>query len=504
MTIKKPTETLPQSGLHGVLASEDPLLGAPVPGLALVYSGLATQWAILPLPAGEHELGRDSLRSVVEDGRISRRHASVKWQAGKWFVKDHGSRNGTASDGRLIRPEIWEPVERCLRVGESLFLPLPDVRPLRRSRPVVQEGRVLGPRLMSRYLEIARTAAASCTLYLSGESGSGKEDAARAFHRASPAGRGPFVAVNCATIPESIAERLLFGAKRGAYSSATTDVGGYVQAADGGTLFLDEVAELQASVQAKLLRLLENREVLPVGAARPVPVDLRVCSASHAPLREQVAAGRLREDLYYRLGRPEITLPPLRERLEEIPWLVECALERHAGALRPHFTFIEACLLRHWPGNVRELLTEVGTALQSARADESLRIEARHLAELAGQPIKPARVRSPALPTAATPDPTGTIVDPTGATSEPTLPPTAALPAPEGAAGKDAAKGAELKRAAIEDVLRRTGGNVSRAAQALGLNRTTLRRLLGRYQIDPRSIPGMIPRDSAAPRKRDG
>jgi DNA-binding NtrC family response regulator len=486
--MKKGTETLPGSDFQGTIDADATMVGSPQPGLVLVYSGLSPQWAVLPLVDGQLEVGREILRAVVEDGRISRRHASIHYKDGRVVVLDHGSRNGTAVDGRSIAPNAWEPVERCLRIGETLFLPVADVRPLQRCQPMVQDGRVVGPRLVSHYLEIARIAQASNTLHVSGGSGSGKEDAARAFHRASPASHGPFVAVNCATIPESIAERLLFGAKRGAYSSANADVGGYVQAADGGTLFLDEVTELHAAVQAKLLRVLESREILPVGSSRPVPVDLRICSASHVSLRDQVAAGRLREDLYYRLGRPEITLPPLRERLEEVPWLIELEIGRRDASRRPHFTFVEACLLRHWPGNIRELLTEVNTAVQTACAKESLHVTARHLHETAGQLIKPASA-----------DTRPVLVD---AASAPLLPPVVPKTAGTAKSNGEPTKRAQ-QRAELEDVLRRTGGNVSRAAQAMGLDRTTLRRLLKRHLIEPARIPGIISRESVRNHERD-
>ena len=150
-----------------------------------------------------------------------------------------------------------------------------------------------------------------------GESGSGKELASASFSRAaSRGGASPFIGVNCAAVPAGLAERLLFGARKGAFSGATGDVQGYIQAADGGTLFLDEVAELDLRVQAKLLRVLETREVLPLGATRAERVELRVCVAAHADLAEQVTAGRFREDLYYRVGRPVVRIPPLRERLD--------------------------------------------------------------------------------------------------------------------------------------------------------------------------------------------
>src|SRR6185503_9730039 len=157
---------------------------------------------------------------------------------------------------------------------------------------------------------IARTAQ---NLLISGPSGAGKEIAAGLFHRACGRAREgnerPFVALNCATIPGGLAERILFGARRGAYSGADKDAIGLVQAANGGTLFLDEIGELPPDVQAKLLRVLETKQVLQVGAVEPTHVDFRVCAATLEDLRGRVADGRFREDLYFRIARPEVTLP---------------------------------------------------------------------------------------------------------------------------------------------------------------------------------------------------
>src|SRR5262249_47131898 len=190
---------------------------------------------------------------------------------------------------------------------------------------------------------------------------------------------GPLVAVNCATIPEALAERLLFGARKGAFSGADADSDGYIQEADGGTLFLDEVAELSLAVQAKLLRVLETREVLPLGASKPRKIELRFCSATHRDLRAHVAAGKLREDLYFRIATPRVTVPPLRERPEEIPWLLQAEVSRIAPSLALHVSVVETCLLRGWPGNVREILAEIRSAAQTALSAESQRLEARHL-----------------------------------------------------------------------------------------------------------------------------
>lgn len=463
------SSTLKQS--RGYERDENDSEGPPVPGLLLVFSGRMPQWSVVLLEREEQlELGRDSLAAYVQDARISRRHARVFLKGGKLFAEDLGSLNGTSADGQQLAPGASAPLERCLRIGDTIFLASSDVRPLLHSELVSQNGRVIGPNLGRIYLAISQLAQTTSTLHIAGESGVGKEDAARTFHLSTSQKPGPFVAVNCATIAEGIAERLLFGAKRGAFSGADADVPGYIQAAHGGTLFLDEVAELHSAVQAKLLRVLENREVQAVGAVRPTPVDIRVCSASHASLRAQVAAGKLREDLYYRIGRPEIALPPLRERLEELPRLVENALQNMKSAPSPHFSFIESCLLRSWPGNIRELLIEVRAAAHAAIVARSPRIEAKHLALAAGQAIK-----ASAAP----------------AEAEGLPPASASPPAPDSAE--------DMKRRELEDALCRAGGNISRAARILGMHRNSLTRQLERYGMAhlPGIISGRSPPDTA-------
>jgi transcriptional regulator with PAS, ATPase and Fis domain len=278
-------------------------------------------------------------------------------------------------------------------------------------------------------------------LYVLGESGAGKELAARAFHDARYASKGeaPFVAVNCAAIPEGLAERLLFGAKKGAYSGAVSDVDGYVQAADHGTLFLDEIAELDLLVQAKLLRVLESREVLPLGASQTKKVSFSVCVASHKRLRDEVSAGRFREDLYFRLGRPEVRLPPLRDRLDEIPWFVEREVRSVDEKLEASVTFFEECVRRPWPGNVRELLREVRRAAHRAVAEGSDSVEPEHLADDAGESL-------------ATPEP------------EP----------------KERVSAKQWSDDEIARALDENGGNVRGTARVLGMHRNQLRRWLAK------------------------
>jgi len=315
---------------------------------------------------------------------------------------------------------------------------VPDVRPfalVERGREYA-EGPVLGGLMSRAFGEIALAAKAGDTLLITGESGSGKELAARVFHAAGRSGDAPFVAVNCAAIPEGLAERLLFGAKRGAYSGAV-DADGYVQQAHGGTLFLDEVAELDAQVQAKLLRVLESRQVLALGATKAQAVEIRICAASHKRLRDQVAAGSFRADLYYRIGRPEVAIAPLRERLDEIPWLAQRALRQVSPELVASAGLIERCALLPWPGNVRELLRELRGAAVAAQAQGSTLVQAEHLSADAGSAL--------ALP------------------SE---------PAP--------VREQDVDDAAVERALAEHAGNVTAAARALGLHRNQLRRRIAK------------------------
>ncbi|MEN8159064.1 MAG: sigma-54 dependent transcriptional regulator, partial [Myxococcota bacterium] len=211
------------------------------------------------------------------------------------------------------------------------------------------------------------------TVLIQGESGTGKELVARALHAGSPRRTGPFVPVDCGALPESIIESELFGHQRGAFTGAV-GAPGLFRVASGGTLFLDEIGEIPPAIQAKLLRVLQNREVRPLGAARPVAVDLRVVCATHRDLAAMVAAGRFRQDLYYRLNVVRLPIPPLRDRREDIPRLAQHFLEqrRHPECPVRGFTpeALQALAAYDWPGNVRELENTVESALALARGEE--------------------------------------------------------------------------------------------------------------------------------------
>jgi DNA-binding NtrC family response regulator len=426
----------------------------------VVFSGGAATARALPLTDGAIELRRGDGPDEIADGRVSRRHARIAFDGERWLVTDLGSQNGTLVDGAPAVAHTATPVHRVVRVGDTLVIPCADLRPLVRRGVRSADGFVRGPAMQDVLVDVEDAARAGSPLHIRGESGTGKEGIAQAFHRAGARAERPFVAVNCAAIPQAIAERLLFGARRGTYSGADADATGYVQEADGGTLFLDEIAELEPQVQAKLLRVLESREVLPLGAARPRKVDFALCSATSKDLRALVAAGSLREDLYFRVGQPTVAIPALRNRPEEIPALIAQELPRTSPAPAAHASLVEQCLLRPWPGNVREMLAEIRAAARIALRDGQ-RVEARHLAATAGT------VFGDAMPEAR-PAP-GPAAAPRDAAPDPTRRRTPRDPAEW--------------RQRIEDGLRAHGGNVAATARALGLHRTQLRRLLERHGI---------------------
>jgi transcriptional regulator with PAS, ATPase and Fis domain len=421
------------------------------PGVVVVFSG--TTPVFVPHAVGREPLlvGRAGLLSALPDDRLSRQHARIGRSANGWVVEDLDSRNGTFVDGERVSGEARIPSLRVVRAGETLIVPCDDVS--RAFPPVVAGELVIGSAMSEAMAAVARAASANETLVICGETGTGKELAARRFHELGPHARGPFIAVNCAAIPDGLAERLLFGARRGAYSGAGADADGNMQAADGGVLFLDEAGDLDLSTQAKLLRVFETREVVPLGASVGRRVNLRVCLAMQEDPRDQVVGGRLRADLYHRIVPPEVTLPPLRARLDEIAQHVVHAVACAAPGLEVHARLVEACLLRHWPGNVRELRRHLRHAAVCATADGSDSVRVEDLAEDAGQPIE----------------------------LGPGDPGRTALPSRR----RYVRWSKEITRDDLESALRTHGGNVSLAARALGMQRSQIYREMARLSIRP-------------------
>jgi DNA-binding NtrC family response regulator len=407
------------------------------PGVLLIFTAGKGTLVPFPLQSGRIELQRSLLEKVnLTDGHLSRNHARVSLDGASWTVEDLGSKNATFVDGVMTRTSVTGKDLRTVRVGESIFLLVNEIAPYLHEQPTGRSQIVRGPILRDLWDLIAGFATRSQTLHITGESGAGKELAARAFHDASPHHAGPFIPVNCAAIPVGVAERLLFGARKGAYSGAVADVEGYLQNADGGTLFLDEIGDLDLDVQAKLLRVLELREVTPLGGTRPRKVDFVLCSATHRDLRELVAAQRFRADLLYRIAAPSVAIPPLRDRLDEVGFHVTRAVARVDDALTASASLVEMCLQRRWPGNVRELIATVQNAAEIARTRKIFLVDDAFLAENAGREL------------AASPS------------------------SPGGRKVRNALPGDEE----IEDALRRANGRVVAAARLQGLHRNQLRR----------------------------
>ena len=295
---------------------------------------------------------------------------------------------------------------------------------------------------------IRQVAPADASVLVTGESGTGKELVARALHDLSPRRDKPLVPVDCASLPENLVEAELFGHRRGAFTGADRARRGRFRAAAGGTLLLDEVGELPPAVQPRLLRVLESRQVTPVGAERPEPVDVRVVAATNRDLAAEVAAGRFREDLYFRLAVVTLRVPPLRDRPEDIPLLWHHFTRLHAGTELPSTpALLRALTQQPWPGNVREL-KNLNQRVVLLRRGDTLDLPDLEAAREGDSAAAPGGSAWPG------PLPAGGI----------------SLP--------------ELEKELVRQALARSGGNKSRAAELLGVPRHVLVYRLAKYGLD--------------------
>ncbi len=301
-------------------------------------------------------------------------------------------------------------------------------------------------------------AAAPITVLIEGETGTGKELVARGIHQAGSRADAPFLAVNCAAVTETLLESELFGHKRGSFTGATQDHRGLFEAAEGGTVFLDEVGEMPGSMQAKLLRVLQEGEVIPVGESKPRKVDVRIISATNRNLESEVEDGNFREDLYYRLAVFPIHVPPLRERRDDIPLLCEHLVAKYresSGCTGITEEARHTLTAHHWPGNIRQLENELERA--AVLAGRGNPVEARHLSnKIRGGTSRGQSPPQPSAPPALAPD------------EEP--PPL-----------REAR--AEFEANYIREMLKRNDRNVSKTARALGLSRVMLQKKMKEYGL---------------------
>jgi transcriptional regulator with PAS, ATPase and Fis domain len=396
-----------------------------------------------PLPqGGEVTIGRAEGNSIrIDHPSISRQHARLQITPAL-EVEDLGSANGVRIRDRLLAPRCAAP----LGIGDVFELGACLLQ-LRRGPPLAMPRPVNEPTSSMRVLHALadQVAASTISVLILGETGVGKEVLARTLHRLSPRAAGTLLALHCAALPESLLESELFGHEKGAFTGATGAKLGLLESADGGTVFLDEVGELPLTIQVKLLRVLEERAILRIGALRPRPIDVRFVAATNRDLETEVEHGRFRGDLYFRLNGVTLVVPPLRERVDEIGELAAhfireaCARDQRpsAPALSPEA--LERLRGYRWPGNVRELRNVIDRAVLLCR-DGVIRVSD--------------------LP-----------ADKLGAAVERTPPPPA--PAPDATSELHSDIQA-LERQRITEALERCAGNQKLAAKQLGISRNTL------------------------------
>lgn len=403
----------------------------------------------------------------IPDPAVSRRHLELVNRGGYVTARDLGSTNGSYYEGTRFESLELGP-GAVFRVGET---DLQVVAPGESNPLPPSDARAFGPllgtsrKMREVFAVLERAAHSEATVLVTGETGTGKEVAAEAIHQSSRRARGPFVVVDCASIPANLIESELFGHVRGAYTNAVSDRTGAFEAAHGGTIFLDELGELPANLQPRLLRVLETRKVKRIGENVQRPVDVRVVAATNRNLEDEVRARRFRSDLYFRLAVIRVALPPLRERREDVLLLAETFLERfrdQPGAadfeLSPE---VRAALSSYdWPGNVRELRNVIEQAASMSSRGLDLALELRS---------RPPRSRSP---------------DPGGGFD-------AFLDLPYKEARRAALEAFELLYAT--KALERAGGNVTKAAEKAEVHRNVLHRILAREKKEGPERPGTGP-----------
>jgi DNA-binding NtrC family response regulator len=390
----------------------------------------------------------------LSDPTVSRLHCEVQLRSEGVRLVDTGSTNGTFVDGLRVK-DVYLRSGSTVRLGASALRAELGSEPFRLPLSARDRfGPLLGGSVEMRrvYAILEKVAPTDATVLIQGETGTGKEVVARAIHDASARANAPFVAVDAGAIADNLIESELFGHVRGAFSGALSDREGLFEEADGGTLFLDEIGELPLTLQPKLLRALEGRQIRRVGSNSMRAIDVRVVAATNRPLAQAVNVGAFREDLYYRLAVVEVALPPLRARRDDIPMLAQHFLQRFASSTELPPDLLATLLTRSWPGNVRELRNFIEQRV------------------LVGLTAGPASARQP--PRIAMPPALEALVP-------------SDLPLKE---ARDAWM-ESFERSYVRSLLAKAGGNVTRAAEMAGVNRRYLYRMMER--LDPGSAaPG--------------
>jgi len=446
--MSRPAPPVPEGTLTDVRANVVEL-----PNLRLVLAPARGKKLEIPLGVSPVVLGSDPECDVlVDDPRVSRKHCEIRRDGRAVIIRDLGSKNGTYVEKVAIREAFLEPKATVTIGGARLTLEAARGSSRLELSRGVHFGQALGASVAMRALfaNLERAAQTDETIVLLGESGTGKELLARGIHDVSRRAAGPFIVFDCAAIAPTLLEAELFGYVRGAFTGAVQPHAGVFEQAHGGTLFIDELGELPAELQPKLLRALEARQVRRIGATDWMHVDVRIVAATHRDLRARVLAKQFREDLYYRLAVVEALIPPLRDRRDDIPLLVEHFLRgmsppRTWADLPPNAS--ELLRAHDWPGNVRELRNMVARLL-----------------------LFPTSVPAGAPPSSARP----TALEGSAQSA-------AVLALPLREAREVMVE--QFERAYIAAKLNEHGGNVSRAAEAMHVSRQFLHRLLERYGI---------------------
>jgi len=404
----------------------------------------------------------------LTDSKVSGLHCEIRLDDRGYRLRDLDSTNGTYVSQLRINDVYIQPGTQIALGGTRLrFEPLGDSVEIELS-DTDRFGSMIGRSVKMRELfaRLEKLARSDTTVLVTGETGAGKELVAEALHDHSPRAKGPFVVLDCGSIPPNLIESELFGHERGAFTGAATSYSGAFERAHGGTVFLDEIGELPLAMQPKLLRVLERKEVRRVGGTKTVEVDLRVVAATNRDLGVEVNRGRFREDLYYRLAVARVHVPPLRERKDDLPLLIEHILATTPNGETASIAqeTIDLMMKHDWPGNVRELRNVIERAVLLAESPE-------HEDALRRAPA-PAPRSEPSI--TVTPSHTATSAD-----AQMTVPVDVGIPF------KMAKQNviSEFERRYISRLLAQHDGNISAAARAAGIDRMSIHKMLHRLGL---------------------